>query len=141
MQPVDDAGEAGRLTVDARASDREASGTFELSFSTVSSPSLPTDVTLTFQDDDGNGYVDYGGLGTANHDSNLLPQHMAPFLGGLSTDTVGTADDGQMDFPDTRLDATTGTEVARATARQRTQSKPARPPSASIEVSKISPAP
>jgi hypothetical protein len=69
----------------------EASGTFELSFSTVSSPSLPTDVTLTFGDDDGNGYVDYGGLGTANHDSNLLPQHMAPFLGGFAVDYVGTA--------------------------------------------------
>jgi hypothetical protein len=68
----------------------EATGTFELSFSTVSSPSLPTDFTLTFGDDDGNGYVDYGGLNTANHDSNELPQHVAPFLGGLSTDYVAT---------------------------------------------------
>ncbi len=83
---------AGNPLVNPRGtSGCEASGTFELSFSTVSSPSLPTDVTLTFQDDNGNGYVDYGGLGTANHNSDLLPQHMAPFLGGLSVDYVGTA--------------------------------------------------
>jgi hypothetical protein len=82
---------AGNPLVNPRgASGCEASGTFELSFSTVSSPSLPTDITLTFQDDDGNGYVDYGGLGTANHNSNLLPQHMAPFLGGLATDYVAS---------------------------------------------------
>jgi hypothetical protein len=83
---------AGNPLVNPRGmSGCEASGTFELSFSTVSSPSLPTDVTLTFQDDDGNAYVDYGGLGTANHDSNLLPQHMAPFLGGLAVDYVPAA--------------------------------------------------
>jgi len=68
----------------------EASGTFELSFSTIQSPQLPTDVALTFGDDDGNGYVDYGGLDTAAHDSDVLPQHVAPFLGGLAVDNVGT---------------------------------------------------
>jgi len=65
-----------------------ANGTFDLSFSTVSSPTLPTDLKLTFQDDDLDGHVDYGGLATAVNNPNVLPEHVAPFLGGFSTDQV-----------------------------------------------------
>jgi hypothetical protein len=66
----------------------EATGTFTLTFSTVSSPTLPTDFTMTFGDDDGNGHVDYGGLSTGSHNSNALPGFVAPFLGGIATDYV-----------------------------------------------------
>lgn len=63
-----------------------ANGTFDLSFSTVSSPSLPTDIVYTFEDDDGNGTVDVGGLATAVNDSNewSVFDPGAPFLGGIS---------------------------------------------------------
>jgi len=64
-------------------------GTFTLTFSTVSSPALPTDLRLTFEDDDGEGHVDVGGLATAVNDPNVFPEHMAPFLGGVSIDGVG----------------------------------------------------
>lgn len=63
-----------------------ADGTFQLSFSTVSSPALPTDLTLPFQDVDGDGHVDVGGLPTAVNDANTLPEYMAPFLGGFAVD-------------------------------------------------------
>ncbi|MHC4579191.1 MAG: Ig-like domain-containing domain, partial [Planctomycetota bacterium] len=65
-----------------------ADGTFDLSFSTVSSPTLPTDLKLTFQDDDQDGHVDVGGLATAVNDPNIFPEHVAPFLGGFAIDHV-----------------------------------------------------
>jgi hypothetical protein len=65
-----------------------ADGTFDLSFSTVSSPTLPTDLTLTFQDDDGDGFVDVGGLATGNNNPNVFPVHVTPMLGGFAIDHV-----------------------------------------------------
>ncbi|MGH7162510.1 MAG: hypothetical protein ACREID_03415, partial [Planctomycetota bacterium] len=66
--------------------DCDADGTFQLSFSTVSSPALPTDIVYTFQDDDGDGHVNVGGLDTATNDPNAFPDHTAPFLGGIAID-------------------------------------------------------
>jgi len=66
-----------------------ATGSFNLSFSTVSSPALPTDLRLSFDDDDGDGHVDVGGLLTAVNDPNIFPVHMAPFLGGVAVDQSG----------------------------------------------------
>jgi len=77
---------AGNLLVNS--STCVADGTFDLSFSTVSSPTLPTDLTLTFQDDDGDGHVDVGGLPTGNNDANAFPQHVSPMLGGFAIDHV-----------------------------------------------------
>jgi len=65
-----------------------ADGTFDLSFSTVSSPTLPTDLMLTFQDDDGDGHVDVGGLATGNNNPNVFPVHVSPMLGGFAIDHV-----------------------------------------------------
>ena len=82
---------AGNLVVNTgtcSADPTAGGGTFQLSFSTVSSPALPTDFTLTFGDDDGEGHVDYGGLDTSVNDPNVLPEFMAPFLGGFSVDHV-----------------------------------------------------
>jgi len=65
-----------------------ADGTFQLSFSTVSSPALPTDIQITFQDNGQDGFVDLGGLETAVNDPNLPPDHTPPFLGGFAFDFV-----------------------------------------------------
>lgn len=77
---------AGNLLVNSNTC--VADGTFDLSFSTVSSPTLPTDLRLTFQDDDGDGHVDVGGLATGNNDPNAFPQHVTPMLGGFAIDHV-----------------------------------------------------
>ncbi|MHC4952700.1 MAG: hypothetical protein ACYTGZ_02325 [Planctomycetota bacterium] len=66
----------------------EADGTFQLSFSTVSSPTLPTDIELTFTDVDGDGHVDVGGLETGTNNPNEFPLFGSPFLGGMAIDTV-----------------------------------------------------
>jgi hypothetical protein len=66
----------------------DARGTYALLFSTVSSPSQPTDFRLTFDDDDGDGHVDVGGLNTASNDPNSFPEHVAPFLGGVAVRQV-----------------------------------------------------
>ncbi|MGQ0612403.1 MAG: hypothetical protein ACT4PV_01445 [Planctomycetaceae bacterium] len=63
-------------------------GTFDLSFSTASSPALPTDIVYTFQDSDQEGHVDVGGLATATNNANRFPSHMAPFVGGIAIDHV-----------------------------------------------------
>jgi len=65
-----------------------ADGTFNLSFATVASPSQPTDIRLTFQDNDADGHVDVGGLDTASNDPNLFRGHFPPFLGQISFDQV-----------------------------------------------------
>jgi hypothetical protein len=65
-----------------------ADGTFNLSFSTVSSPALPTDIVLSFQDDDQEGHVDIGGLATAANNPNEVATHEPPFLGGFAFDTA-----------------------------------------------------
>ncbi len=65
-----------------------ADGTFQLSFSTVSSPSLPTDINLSFGDENQDGVVDYGGLSTGANNSAILPEHDQPFLGGFAVDHV-----------------------------------------------------
>jgi hypothetical protein len=77
---------AGNLLVNSNTC--VADGTFDLSFSTVSSPTLPTDLKLTFQDDDGDGHVDVGGLPTGNNDPNVFPVHVSPMLGGFAIDHV-----------------------------------------------------
>jgi hypothetical protein len=77
---------AGNLLVNSNTC--VADGTFDLSFSTVSSPTLPTDLKLTFQDDDGDGHVDVGGLATGNNDPNAFPEHVSPMLGGFAIDHV-----------------------------------------------------
>jgi len=66
-------------------------GTFNLSFSTASSPALPTDIVFTFQDSDQEGHVDVGGLSTATNNPNRFPSHMAPFVGGFAIDHVSVA--------------------------------------------------
>ena len=68
-----------------------ADGTFQLSFSTISSPTVPTDIMLTFDDVDGDGHVDVGGLGTGANDPNAFPDWATVplvFLGGMATDQV-----------------------------------------------------
>jgi len=72
-----------------------ADGTFRLTFSTVSSPTLPTDIILAFNDGDGDGHVDVGGLDTGTNDPNEFPDWSAAiggstpvFLGGMAIDTV-----------------------------------------------------
>jgi len=77
---------SGNLLVNS--STCEADGTFQLSFSTVSSPTLPTDVKLTFDDDDGDGHVDVGGLPTGTNNPNEFRNFLPPFLGGEATDIV-----------------------------------------------------
>ncbi|MHC4938819.1 MAG: hypothetical protein ACYTHK_07620 [Planctomycetota bacterium] len=77
---------SGNLLVNS--STCEADGTFQLSFSTVSSPTVPTDIKLTFDDDDGEGHVDVGGLPTGTNNPNEFPNHLPPFLSGMATDTV-----------------------------------------------------
>ncbi len=62
---------------------------FTFSFSTVAQVSLPTDVRFSFADDDADGGVDVGGLATAINDTNELPSHVGPFLGGLLTRQPG----------------------------------------------------
>ncbi len=66
-----------------------ADGTFQLSFSTVSSPALPTDIQITFQDNGQDGHVDVGGLPTSVNNPDVPPEHMSPFLGGFAFDFVG----------------------------------------------------
>ncbi|MHC4407657.1 MAG: hypothetical protein ACYS0F_01495 [Planctomycetota bacterium] len=80
---------SGNLMVNSSSCD--ADGTFQLSFSTVSSPTVPTDITLTFDDDDGDGHVDVGGLPTGTNNSNEFSSFIPPFLGGMATDTATIA--------------------------------------------------
>jgi len=79
---------SGNPLVNSSGASCVANGTFDLSFSTVSSPSLPTDITYPFEDVDGNGTVDVGGLGTAVNDPNAFSVFSpdAPFLGGIAID-------------------------------------------------------
>mgnify|MGYP003572081347 FL=1 len=66
-----------------------ADGSFDLSFSTVASPTLPTDLTMTFGDDDQDGHVDVGGLKTGINNPNFFPTFLAPYLGGMATTQAG----------------------------------------------------
>ncbi|MEE8106582.1 MAG: Ig-like domain-containing protein [Planctomycetota bacterium] len=74
---------AGNLLVNSATCD--ADGTFSLSFSTVSSPSLPTDLVITFGDDDSSGHVDVGGVPTPQRNPNEFPTFARPFLSGFSS--------------------------------------------------------
>jgi len=68
-----------------------ADGTFQLSFATISSPTVPTDIILTFDDVDGDGHVDVGGLSTGANDPNAFPDWgnvPLVFLGGMAIDQV-----------------------------------------------------
>ncbi len=82
---------AGNPLVNSLAVPAVADGTFELTFSTVSSPSLPTDLKVTFQDDDQDGHVDVGGLRTPTRNPNEFHGHVQPFLGGMANDRVPNA--------------------------------------------------
>jgi hypothetical protein len=67
-------------------------GSFNLTFSTVASPSQATDVIYTFDDNDGEGHVDVGGLPTSTNDPNLFPTFQRPYLGGVWVEQNGLND-------------------------------------------------